>query len=216
MKTQEQLLKLLSTPCDMEIEGFRVRIESDSDPQNPRKEFDNVGKMVCWHPRYDLGDEQIDRNSAQEYFNETVKPIIDAGGVYLPLYLYDHSGITMSTRPFSCKWDSGQVGFMYVTKEQIDKEWDGDVEKAKKYLEGEVKTYDQYLTNDVWGFTIEDIDGPAEESCWGFFGSGAVEAEVVVQLLWLIKARRKRLAAERKAERERKRVAQQCGLYVGG
>ncbi len=27
------------------------------------------------------------------------------------LYLYDHSGITVSTWPVSCQWDSGQAGF---------------------------------------------------------------------------------------------------------
>ena len=31
------------------------------------------------------------------------------GMVILPLYLYDHSGITMNTCGFSCPWDSGQV-----------------------------------------------------------------------------------------------------------
>jgi len=27
----------------------------DSDPINPR-EWDNVGSMICWHSRYNLGD----------------------------------------------------------------------------------------------------------------------------------------------------------------
>ena len=30
--------------------------------------------------------------------------------VILPLYLHDHSGLTMNTSGFHCPWDSGQVG----------------------------------------------------------------------------------------------------------
>ena len=37
------------------------------------------------------------------------------GMVILPLYLYDHSGITMNTCGFSCPWDSGQVGWIYAS-----------------------------------------------------------------------------------------------------
>lgn len=93
--------------------------------------------------------------------------------VILPLYLYDHSGITMNTAGFSCPWDSGQVGWIYADKEAIRKEY-GEVtpeslEKAEKLLEGEVKDYDYYLTGQCYGFQLfkgdEEID-----SCWGFLG----------------------------------------------
>jgi len=40
--------------------------------------------------------------------------------VILPLYLYDHGGITMSTNPFSCPWDDGgQVGWIYASKQKF-------------------------------------------------------------------------------------------------
>lgn len=32
----------------------------------------------------------------------------------MPLYLYDHSGITISTSEFCDPWDSGQIGFIYT------------------------------------------------------------------------------------------------------
>ncbi|MBM7454496.1 hypothetical protein HNR62_000325 [Oceanisphaera litoralis] len=96
----------------------------------------------------------------------------------LPLYLYDHSGLTMSTGPFGCRWDSGQVGWIFATHQRVEFEWGGDWDKAKSYLEGEVETYDQYLTGDIWGFEVwehdEEEDDPTEgellDSCWGFFG----------------------------------------------
>ena len=66
----------------------------------------------------------------------------------LPLYLYDHSGITMNTTGFSCPWDSGQVGWIYADKRRIEAEYGKvtpeTVEKARQVLEGEVKSYDYF------------------------------------------------------------------------
>lgn len=95
----------------------------------------------------------------------------------LPLYLYDHSGITMSTSPFSCPWDSGQVGFIYATRRAVLKEWNKKRmsptlnEQATQVLLAEVKEYNQYLTGDVWGYIIEDDAGEQLDSCWGFYGA---------------------------------------------
>jgi hypothetical protein len=38
--------------------GCRILAWREEYPFNPRKEFDNFGTMVCWHGRYELGDEQ--------------------------------------------------------------------------------------------------------------------------------------------------------------
>ena len=49
-------------------------------------------------------------------------------------------------------------------------------------MEQEVKTYDQYLTGDVWGYIIEDDSGEVLDSCWGFFGHDYCEEEAKAQL----------------------------------
>ncbi len=93
---------------------------------------------------------------------ERVTAALEETTLMLPLYLYDHSDITMSTSEFSCGWDSGQVGFIHAPKgfENMSDE------QILKCMEGEVQVYDQYLTGDVWGYMIE----PGGNSCWGFFG----------------------------------------------
>ena len=95
------------------------------------------------------------------------------GTVILPLYLYDHSGITMNTCGFSCSWDSGQIGWIYADKEIIEQEY-GKVtpetlEKTRQVLEAEVEEYDYYLTNQCYGFQLfkENVE---VDSCWGFLG----------------------------------------------
>lgn len=123
--------------------------------------------------------------------------------LHLPLYLYDHSGITMSTGSFSCPWDSGQVGFIYVSKKKAREEYGPltkkNLERVYTYLRGEVETYDQYLRGDVYGFVLKKVTpagyGKAEcgaddlecvqvyegekveetDSCWSFYGSDPAE-----------------------------------------
>ena len=37
-------------------DGYKLSVFRDEDAPNPR-EWDNLGRMVCWHRRYNLGDE---------------------------------------------------------------------------------------------------------------------------------------------------------------
>jgi len=115
------------------------------------------------------------------YVNARVEATLDKHYIILELYLYDHSGITMRTSAFSDPWDSGKVGFIYVSREKVLKEYSWKVLTAKRrkqiaeYLDAEVRTYDQYLTGDVYGFTVEEHNNETGEweeidSCWGFYG----------------------------------------------
>jgi hypothetical protein len=143
----------------IEYKGHTITIQHDDDPTNPRTEYDNTSKMICWHNKYKLGDQH---NWNVESFTEYQEQHPEH--LYLPLYLYDHSGITISTGPFNCPWDSGQVGWIYIESTTINTEFGGDRAKAERCLEAEVKEYDDYLTGETYGWIV---DG---ESCWGFLG----------------------------------------------
>lgn len=152
---------------------MKLKIEQDEDPQNPRTEWDNIGKMVCFHKQYCLGDKTDLMSGDFNGWDELEEHLKQEHGLFvsLPLYLYDHSGITISTEPFSCPWDSGRVGLIYATEEDL-KEFPGPDAKEKLLdcLRSEVKVYDQYLTGDVHGWVIEDDDGEEVDSCWGYYG----------------------------------------------
>lgn len=149
---------------------LKVRIEQDQDAMSPR-EWDNVGIMVCFHNRYNLGDKTDLKSSMFEGWEELAKHLQEEEEAthILPLYLYDHSGITMSTGSFSCPWDSGQVGFIYTTAKRVA-EMGVAEENVEEQLKAEVATYDQYIRGDVWGYILEDENGEHIDSCWGFFG----------------------------------------------
>lgn len=155
-----------------------LKIMYDDSPDNPREIGENLGTMVYWHRRYTLGDEQAKNVENYSSWEEWLRGEIgtDKDILYLPLYLYDHSGITMRTKPFNDPWDSGQVGWIYVRKEKV-REWFGVKrvtpkirERALEVLELEVRMFDAYISNEIYGFVIEDKEGNIIDSCWGFYG----------------------------------------------
>ena len=226
---------------------YTLKIVHDEDSINPREDYDNFGKMVCWHSRYDLGDKhdyrnpddflaelvrdsfsekeiiayvkdgnagnlkleynkatrEWDLNSYDNYFkkwyevgsysaplekesayicdgilenmsSKDLMALAERENLVLPLYLLDHSGITISTRDFRDRWDSGQVGWSYASKADIIKEY-GDASpesmgRAKKLLNAEVETYDCYLRGECYGFQLFE-NGIEKDSCWGFLGN---------------------------------------------
>ena len=200
---------------DQEGVEYTLEVINDDCPESPRA-WDNVCTMICWHRHYDLGDkhnyddvddfldglcfrilykdcDELDGLHWQDKFK-----MLDESNLILikPINMYDHGGITMSTSsvyPFNDPWDAGYVGFIYVTKKTIFEECGGITEenwkeRADQYLEGEMKTYDDYLRGDVYGYRLtkkvkqqdkcphcgeiireyeEEVEG---DSCWGFYG----------------------------------------------
>jgi hypothetical protein len=170
-----------------EYKGYIIEIMPHEVPESPR-EWDNLGTMATFHSRYDLGD-KVDFKSEQfDSWDEMANYIEKEKGavVILPVYLYDHSGLRMSTGDFHDRWDSGQVGYIYVTKEDIVRKYGKDTpenrEKARNVLKREIETYDQYLTGDVWGYKVTDPKGEELDSVWGYYGqeSAIDEAKSVV------------------------------------
>ena len=175
---------------------FTLRIVRDEEPVNPRLDDDNLGRMICFHKRYNLGDEHnIDASDFNDW-DDIAAHLTQAhdAAVILPLFLYDHSGISLQTSPFNCPWDSGQIGFIYMSRTTVRNEAPGHpktLSKAAKAwatqcLLAEVQRYDQYLTGDVWGYVIEDSASHEVESCWGFYGQSYCQAEgedVLVRLM---------------------------------
>lgn len=166
-------------------DGNVLQVFYDTYPESPRA-WDNLGIMAIFHNRYDFGDtvpfnaEAFESFSDMEYYiNSTLKAI-----VCLPIYMYEHSGITINTTGFSCSWDSGQVGFIYTTQKKLDElaitmkddeTWTMFVDRLESYLLNEVETMDQYVRGDVYGFKIKNPEGDVVDSCSGFYGSDIKE-----------------------------------------
>jgi hypothetical protein len=182
-----------------EHKGLTIKIEQDEYPQNPRKEFDYFGHMICFHRNYDLGDSHDIKSSDFAGWAEIREYLIknEDATVILPLYLLDHSGLWMRTGTFSDVdsggWDSGQVGWIYAKRADILKEYSVKkitrklLSQVESLLESEVKEYTQYLEGDVWHYDIETPEGETLDCCGGFYGFDFAKEQAIEQADWQVK-----------------------------
>ena len=126
------------------MKKFVLEIEQDESPLNPRTDWDNVTTMICFHNRYNLGDKHNYKSSDFDSWDELKERIILEYNVYMikPLYLFDHSGITISTRDFNDRWDSGMVGFIFIEerkwKSMMGEDMDRSEDRLQRIIDGEV------------------------------------------------------------------------------
>lgn len=161
----------------IEYKGYQIQISPDENPESPR-EWDNITTMICFHKRYNLGDSHEIKHQDYSSWKEMEQAIIKQYNpvIIKPLYLLDHSGITISTHDFNDRWDSGQIGFVLVSRKDalecfgVKRISTAIKKKAEQLLEGEVVTYDQYLRGDVYGYRVKDSEGEEIDSCWGYYG----------------------------------------------
>ena len=155
--------------------NHKIELSYDEYANSPRED-DNLGTMICFHNRYNLGDKHSYDKNDFDSWAELEKQIIKDNGdsIILPLYLYDHSGITIKTTPFNCNFDSGRVGLIFISKEKIRKEYNTKrinknlLNKVTEYLIAEVKTYDKYLTGEIYQYDIIK-DDESIDSCCGYY-----------------------------------------------
>jgi len=169
----------------IEYKGFTIEIGIDEFPEDPR-ENDNLGNMYCLHKRYDLGDKH-------SFTLEDLRRMpTKADVISLPLYLYDHSGITISTKPYSCPWDSGQVGIIMVSHDEIKKEFSRTrlstdlIKQVKRTLAFEVKEYDLFIQGQIYYFKVFDTKGNEVESCYNFFGEKGCTEEAKAAVDYIV------------------------------
>lgn len=172
------------------VGDLTVHIELDFEPCDPR-ECDNLGVMVCLHSRYHLGDEHEYRAEDHSGWADLQAHILrdHPGAVVLPLYMMDHSGLSVSTsdamfRAFdSAAWDWGQVGFVFASGETVRREYGVKRisrklrERVEDVLRAEVAEYDLYLRGEAYCWRIQTASGEVVDSCGGYIGLEYATAE---------------------------------------
>lgn len=161
----------------------RIRIVSDAgSTEGPREMCDYSSVLLTFHRRYDFTDSHAPRINPAHYAGwGAMRAALEKSeniAVILPVYLLDHSGLRMSTEPFSCPWDSGQLGWIYVRRDKLGDFGIKRLTKAAKAkleetLRHELATMDLYLTEGYYGYIAEEkVDGEWTEvdACYGFLG----------------------------------------------
>ena len=172
---------------------YRYEIQRDDFPTDPLSEYDNFFSFLSLHKNYYSASNfrSINTPAGEEFFYDEFDGVEDIeetlnknGYVWAKVYMYSHSGDTISSTPFSCRWDSGAFGYLYATPDEISK-WCGQpfndelktlAEQAmKEFIDGEWKAY---ITGEVYGYSIIDTsDDESIDSCDGYYGEEeAIEA----------------------------------------
>ena len=124
--------------------------------------------------RYIPVDVSISASDADE--ENHVQDLLRGAKAYLPLYLFAHSSVRVSTEPFNDPWDSGQCGFAVLEK---DSDVDGDQAHLENVLELMVREFDHLLRGNVVGWRItkqkvcdscKNIETDVIDSCTGYIG----------------------------------------------
>lgn len=155
-----------------------IRLIKDEDTE--AEEDDYILQVWCeWKTAFNLGPAHwenecsVKKKYAFDYIIdcltdahciELLKPKIE----FLPLSIYEHSGITMYLGAPNDDFDSGYAGFIYMTRAEAFDNLAGVTEEnwrevADKFMEGSVKTYADFLEGSVYGYEVYDsVDYPAE------------------------------------------------------
>jgi hypothetical protein len=159
--------------ANAKIGNKKITISYDELQDDPRQFSESLGTMACFHKRYDIGD-PTHRDENPLEFQEWVTTNKEIAK-YFPIYLYDHSGLTIRTYPFECRWDSGLLGYIYVTKERVRKEYGVKrispqlLDKVSKVLLAEIEEMDYYLRGEVYCIDLEEDEEVIDSIC-GIYG----------------------------------------------
>lgn len=139
-----------------EDELYFIAAQYDDDPINPHDDYGTI-ELVTTNNRYFCGDitcsNPCDELEARRSLGQEF--------VAMPLYLYAHSGVSISIAPYGDPWDSGQVGYAVCSKENAiamlgtEEDWR---ENAANIIRSEVSDYDTYLTGPNYVYELYQYD----------------------------------------------------------
>lgn len=162
--------------------NFKIEIWEDENCPNPR-ENDNLATIACFHRRYNIGDKHP--YSIEEIGEAERTGFLDGKKIiHLPVYGYDHGGMVLDTKAFSCPWDSGKLGIVFVTEERVREElgWDrlnaARRERIAITLGMEVRELSRWMQGDTWGYTVTNTDTGEEEECGGYIGRDYLDSYI--------------------------------------
>ena len=168
---------------EIEYKGHTIKVEQDDLIEDPLEYCTEIGITYLRSSRYILGNVPV--NDPQEWRTEKLRelakkrPGVKKADLMFeyPVYAYIHSGVVLAMSPFSCQWDSGQSGVIYMSRADAA-QWfqrkfkDPELESlVKPMLKSTLETFNQFISGEVYYYRIEDSDGEEVDGCGGFYGS---------------------------------------------
>jgi hypothetical protein len=154
--------------------GFEVRyITQDLDPRSPDDDEDSGLFLVHYHRDFQVDrDEIITKDDARTWYQGGK---IEQEKKYwiIPIEAYIHSGVALAVQNEGNfpdrRWDVSHVGLALASKEEFKTR-----KKARAAVDGLVKSWNQYLSGEVYGVVKETYNknkGKIDsDSVWGYYG----------------------------------------------
>jgi DUF971 family protein len=154
---------------------FTWEVVKDAYAEHPYEAYDMLSQMLFSrsfsHYSHCPG---VSESTQQDWRNFSQEPPWDDLIYLTPIYAYSHGRTTFSLRPFSDRWDSGQVGWLFVTREAAEQNWPkygGWVlaKCAERQANQEFKVFEDWVDDGAYGWQVKDKDGEVVDSCWEYY-----------------------------------------------
>lgn len=94
---------------------YLLQVMYDDDPMNPRTDYDNFGRMICWHSRYNLGDEHH-FDDPNDFLQDLTRRTVSE----YALFEFVHSGKAPTTK---LTYDRSRNGWEIGSYDDYFKKW---------------------------------------------------------------------------------------------
>ncbi|MDR1501805.1 MAG: hypothetical protein LBT43_05055 [Prevotella sp.] len=164
---------------------YTINIHREEYAESPRTFYENLGVIYTAHRNYQPEKDFYEHFGHDEVFDKEfgifTKSFLKEY-IALSVYLYDHSGLSVNTTGFSCRWDTSRFGIIAVPVEKVLKDFNwkritaSRRMKIEAYLKEEIGIYNSYLHNEVYGYTITSENTGGEIGCCsGYYGDQEIE-----------------------------------------
>jgi len=136
--------------------------------ESPRLDF-RVGNILSYHRRYrftdndligtalDIAENVLDIYGMDDEKVEDYLRIEYKAQYVFPLYMYDHGQIDLSLGEYNCRFDSGKVGYFYITESADLDTTEMSLEEIKSMVEAELDEYVKWINGETYAYRIEEI-----------------------------------------------------------
>jgi len=183
------------------INGQIIDIVQDQQAESPDTWGNEDIFLVYDHRQFNIEREGFEPRDIHQYFEDYHEQIendtYDAYYCFI-VCAYIHGGVLLSLNHNGDRWDTSTTGYILVQKETNN----GDNKKptivtqdeAEKYAEGLIEIWNQYLSGNVYGFVLYDVESFTKtyvnkamdiesgeelsevDSCWGYYAEDEEDA----------------------------------------
>lgn len=161
-----------------EIDGCRVDVHYDELAESPR-EWCDMSRFILAHRRYDVPNETNLDPLDYDTMDGLKQAIEEVYGtcVFVPVSMYDHGNVHIYAGSPTCRWDSGYLGFAFMTRDDVIGNWGGKYltkrlrQRAIDFLKAEIELFGDYMSGHVFSASVHDPNGEMLDSLGGFYGT---------------------------------------------